>query len=87
MKAATFKNRSLSERIAAKRAGRLATTPESARKLFVASWAGKCSPRQAIKAQCLECQGFDRQGIAGCTGWACSLWFFRPFQKAEVDNE
>ncbi len=73
---------SLGEKIAAKRAGRLATTPESAKGHFVAAWEGKCSPRRAIKAQCLECVGFDRQAITDCTGWACSLWAFRPFQPA-----
>jgi hypothetical protein len=34
-----------------------------------------------VKAFCLECQGFDVPGIADCTGWACPLWHFRPFQK------
>jgi hypothetical protein len=73
---------SLGKKIAAKRAGRLATMPESAKGHFVAAWAGKCSPRRAIKAQCLECVGFDRQAITNCTGYACPLWPFRPFQKA-----
>jgi hypothetical protein len=81
MKTARLQTASLGEKIAAKRAGRLATTPESAKGHFVAAWAGKCSPRRAIKAQCLECVGFDRQAIADCTGWACPLWHFRPFQK------
>jgi len=75
---------SLDEKIAAKRVGRLATTPESCRKLFVAAWSGKASPRQAIKAQCLECNGFDRQAIAECTCWACPLWNFRAFQKGDA---
>jgi hypothetical protein len=75
---------SLGQKIVVKRAGRLATTPESARKLFVAAWAGKCSPRQAIKAQCMECVGFDRQAIADCNCWACPLWNFRPFQKGDA---
>lgn len=68
-------------KIAAKRAGRLATTPPSFKSLFVAAWAGKCSPRQAIKAQCAECVGFDRQAIVECACHACPLWAFRPFQK------
>ena len=68
------------EKIAAKRAGRLAATPTSFKKLFVAAWAGKCSPRQAIRAQCAECVGFDRLAITQCTCYACPLWAFRPFQ-------
>lgn len=81
MKTPELQNASFGEKIAAARAARLATTPESAKGHFVAAWAGKCSPRRAIKAQCLECLGFDRQAITDCTGWACSLWAFRPFQK------
>jgi hypothetical protein len=77
----TAENRSLGEKIAAKRARRLATTPESAKGHFVAAWAGKCSPRRAIKALCLECVSFDRQAITDCLCWACPLWHFRPFQK------
>lgn len=81
MKPGDPQNASLSEKIAAKRAGRLATTPTSCRGHFVAAWAGKCSPRRAIKAQCLECIGFERQDITDCTSYACPLWNFRPFQK------
>jgi hypothetical protein len=84
MKPATVQTDSSSGKIAAKRAGRLATTPESVKGHFVAAWAGKCSPRRAIKAQCLECVGFDRRAIADCTCWACPLWKFRPFQKSEA---
>lgn len=71
------------ERIAAKRAGRLATMPASYRKLFERSWAGKVSPRTAIKCFCLECVGFERAGISGCTAWACPLWPLRPYQPKE----
>ena len=77
---------SLGEKIAAKRAGRLATTPVSCQGHFVAAWSGKCAPRRAIKAFCLECLGFDRQAISECTGWACPLWNFRPYQENEADN-
>jgi hypothetical protein len=86
MKSVEYQTASLSEKIAAKRAGRLATTPESAKGHFVAAWAGKCSPRRAIKAQCLECIGFDRDAITGCISYACPLWNFRPFQKSEAHN-
>lgn len=71
---------SLSERIALQRARRLETTPHTCKNVFVRSWARKASPRQAIKAQCLECQGFDRDAITGCSSFACSLWEYRPFQ-------
>lgn len=69
------------ERIAAKRAGRLATTPASYRKLFERSWAGKASPRTAIKCFCLECVGFERAAISQCSVGACPLWPLRPYQQ------
>jgi hypothetical protein len=75
-----IENASLNARRDAKRAARLITTPESARGHFVRSWAGKASPRTAIKAQCLECQGFDRAAITDCQSFACSLWEYRPFK-------
>jgi len=75
---------SLSAFIAQKRAGRLETTPDRYKGHFVASWSPKCPPRRAIKAFCLECQGFDKEGIIGCTSYACPLWRFRPFQKSAL---
>jgi hypothetical protein len=81
----------LERSIAEKRAKRLATTPDRWKGHFVASWALKrapggvqmpCgSPRRAIKAFCLECVGFDRAAVTGCTAFACPLWNFRPFQE------
>jgi hypothetical protein len=53
-------------------------------KLFSLVAAGKCSPRQAIKANCLDCQGLDRAGVATCGDRCCPLWHFRPFQKKAV---
>ena len=75
-------NASLSETIAARRARRIETAPESFRRLLTQALSGKCSPRTALKAQCAECVGFDRQAITGCTAYACPLWYFRPYQKS-----
>ena len=41
---------------------------------------GKASPRQAIKAKCLECCWLDEAAIRECTATACPLWRFRPYQ-------
>jgi hypothetical protein len=49
--------------------------------LFERAMSGRCSPRVAIKAQCLDCQGLDRQGVATCGDRCCPLWHFRPFQR------
>jgi len=75
------KTESLSERNDRQRIRRAQFVPESAKKLFAKVWAKKSSPRQAIKAHCLECQGFVREDIATCTAGACPLWNLRPFQK------
>jgi hypothetical protein len=74
---------SLSELIAAKRARRIETAPQSFRKLLARAMSGKCAPRMAIRAQCAECIGFDRQAISDCTAYACPLWHFRPYQKKQ----
>lgn len=74
------------QKIAAKRAGRLATTPDRFKGHFVAAWSSNCSPRRAVKAFCLECNGFDPDAIAGCTAYACPLWNFRPYQGSEARN-
>lgn len=38
----------------------------------------KPGPLACIKAQCLECQGYDRLGVATCTAKGCPLWLLRP---------
>jgi hypothetical protein len=86
MKTAPSQTASLDAKIAAKRAGRLATAPSSWRGVLKRSWSPKCSPRAAVKAFCGECNGFDRDAIKNCTCWACPLWAFRPFQKDEAHN-
>lgn len=50
--------------------------------LFERAMAGRCSPRMAIKAQCLDCQGLDREGVRSCGDRCCPLWHFRPFQRS-----
>src|SRR5437899_4723455 len=61
-----------------------ATAP-SLYKLFSRVATGKCSPRMAIRAQCLDCQGLDRQGVATCGDRCCPLWHFRPFRKRTAE--
>jgi hypothetical protein len=60
---------------------RIASAPESWRGLLTRAIQGKASPRAAIKAQCGDCNGFDRQAIATCTADACPLWKQRPYQN------
>lgn len=65
------------------RCRRLSRVPTRFKKLFERVYAEEASPRTAIKAQCLECNGFDRRGIAECPAVACPLWCFRPYQHKD----
>lgn len=57
--------------------------PESARKTFERSVLGEGSPRQAIKAHCQTCMGYDDMvaGIRDCAARLCPLWAYRPYQE------
>ena len=56
--------------------------PRQYRKLYGRVMAGKASPRQAIKMQCLECWGWVRTETAKCDNYACPLYAYRPCRKA-----
>lgn len=67
---------------------RALAVPERYRKLYVRSITGKSAPREAIKAKCLDCCGWERHEgkvdrIGACTVRGCSLWPLRPFQDAQ----
>ena len=67
-----------------KRANRLKAISEDAPlrlKLFERVYRGEAGPRQAIKAFCHECIGFNADEIRNCTAPACPLFENRPFQK------
>jgi hypothetical protein len=73
-----------------KRQRRIATAPPLSRAIIQRAIQGTAFPRGAIKAMCLECLGFDRKGITECTGYACPLWRYRPFQpdaQSEADDD
>jgi hypothetical protein len=58
----------------------ISEAPESAKGSLTRAFSGEASPRTAIKAMCLTCVGYDRNSIKNCTGYACPLWQYRPFQ-------
>ena len=58
-----------------------ARVPVSARPAYLKACAGKSSPRQAIKAKCLECSGYDRGEVRECLVWTCALWEYRPWKE------
>lgn len=49
--------------------------------LFRRVFAGKASPRQAIKATCLRCVWFEMARLKSCTVADCPLHLYRPFQE------
>ena len=50
------------------------------------AFAGTLSPRQAIKAKCLDCCGYDRAEVAGCTVVLCPLHSYRPLFRETRRN-
>ena len=53
--------------------------------VFKRVYASTASPREAIRAKCLECCWMDTPSIRDCTGTACPLWHFRPYQKGVAE--
>jgi hypothetical protein len=62
-------------------AKRLSEASELYRPLLKKAYEGTASPRQAIKAFCLQCVGYERDSITHCTSLGCPIFMFRPYQK------
>ena len=62
-------------------------TPVSTQGTFRRALSGEASPRQAIKAKCLDCCSYIREDIKCCAVEVCSLWRYRPFQKKSGEDE
>jgi len=52
--------------------------PKAAQVAYLKAARGKASPRLAIGVFCLECMGWDRKAVRGCTSKACALYQYRP---------
>ncbi len=63
-----------------------AEMPETMRRGYLRAAVGTASPQAAIKAYCLECVGYIRAEVTHCTGVACPLFMYRPFQSAPGEN-
>lgn len=59
----------------------LATVPARYRALVTKTFEAAVSPRQAIKAACLRCSGFQRAEVAECAVSTCPLRMYRPYQS------
>lgn len=66
----------------------ISRAPPTCRGAIARCYEQRASPRQAIKAKCLDCTNFDRKEIAECQIDACPLWTMRPFAiKSNADAE
>lgn len=55
--------------------------PDTCKKLWHRCFTAKSSGREAIKAKCYDCSGYNREEIKNCTVRTCPLWNYRPFKK------
>lgn len=56
--------------------------PSRYQKLYNRVTSSKASPREAIKAHCLECMGWHKNEVILCNSVACPLYRYRPYQKS-----
>lgn len=61
---------------------RLSWMPVTSMLNYLRSILGRASPRQAIKAHCMECVCWQRKEVKLCTAPGCALYPYRPFKKA-----
>ena len=65
----------------ARRLRQVAEHHPSRLKLLQRVYAWQTSPRECIKAFCLECNGYEEAAIRGCSASGCALYRFRPYQR------
>lgn len=56
--------------------------PVKSRGIVGKAFGQACSPRQAIKAKCLDCSGFDREEVRVCRVTVCPFWPWSPYRGA-----
>ena len=61
--------------------GRLGAEKNLYTPLFSRVYSGKASPRQAIRAKCMDCSNWQRAEVRFCTVSDCALWPYRPFRE------
>lgn len=67
---------------------RMAQVPVQRRGTYARAVNG--SVAAAVRAFCLECVGWQRADVTGCTALACPLYSIRPFSRdisAEIDEK
>lgn len=61
--------------------------PAIYRKNYLLAVSGKASPRNAIKAFCIECMNYVRSEVRDCDTIECPLNLYRPYRKAGDSDE
>lgn len=72
---------------AGRRTEYLGTVPQKYRALVAKAVEGATSPRQAIKAKCLDCCHFQRAEVRACAVSTCPLHAYRPYQDDSAEGE
>ena len=65
---------------------RLSQIPPIHKAVYKNAITGK-SRKDAIKAQCLECCGWQKEEVRLCTDLACPLYVFRPYKQRSKDSD
>ena len=53
--------------------------PSKYNKLIERAKTGR-SRKDSIHVHCLECMGYEREAVRGCTSKNCVFWFHRPYK-------
>ncbi len=56
--------------------------PKIYKNCYLSAVSGKASPRDAIKAFCIECMGYVCGEVTNCDSIECPLNLYRPYRKA-----
>ncbi len=56
--------------------------PNIYRKSYLSAVSGKATPRNAIKAFCIECMNYVKSEVTKCDTIDCPLNLYRPYRKA-----
>lgn len=67
----------------------LSGVPIAIRGIFTRALTGTASPRQAIKAKCIDCMGCEdyRNRVRDCKTTTCPAHPYRPYQPSDTDDE
>lgn len=65
------------------------TIPLTSRSLYLKCTESAVSPRQAIKAKCQSCTGYEDRvdRIRNCTVYRCPIWTYRPYQTEDSESD